>query len=677
MRKKEKQWKIDRGFNFNEDNINRIKDTLLVINKVDSGLITQEAALEELKIKGLTTEREDDWKQSKATCYKAYGLICEPFKLTEISKKYISGEINFKELMLQQILKKEFKYDDQSEIVHPLVVILYVLYEINKIDPSLCWIDSYDYLEHLTEVKKYSDLDKCVKNIINNKNKKREIKYETYYDYDIWCSAFISTNLFKYVDESSRKITLNFDEINLIELIINNKNKLSNINEFDASGNRFDTLYSFGDIKGGIYDIIDTIGTNKTYQIDSILTFKQYRKYVKLFLIDGLAFKKIEQKIFERVDDKVIRGFFSQYVLNSLGLVSKDKGSLNQISNYINLIKINNKIFANSIVHDCLFKGENYMKKELKNRKPRPKNRRTKFNQILYGAPGTGKTYSTPEYAMAILDNIDYEKIYTKYKDRDELKKAFDNKVKDGFITFTTFHQSYGYEDFIQGMRPDLEKKDGTFVLHDGVFKSICEKAMNDNENDYVIIIDEINRGNISRIFGELITLIEDDKRWGEKEQMSVILPSDEPFAVPNNLYILGTMNSADKSISLVDAALRRRFGFIEKYPSFDNIEEKQFVAFLEEINKRLFSVEHINKDLLIGQSYFIGKNIKEFADIVNNSIIPLLYEYFFDNEEKVAKALDLVAIPHYEENGKTYVFKLKPNPYGRYKFVVEKKEAK
>ena len=176
------------------------------------------------------------------------------------------------------------------------------------------------------------------------------------------------------------------------------------------------------------------------------------------------------------------------------------------------------------------------------------------------------------------------------------------------------------------------------------MFKRIADKAMADAENDYVIIIDEINRANISKVFGELITLIEEDKRWGEVNAISVTLPSGEQFAVPNNLYIIGTMNSADKSISLIDTALRRRFEFIEVTPNYDTIADASLRIVLERLNKGLVD-ELDSTDLLIGHAYFIGKTESDLCSIMNNSIIPLLYEYFYDNAKKVKdqvkKAID------------------------------------
>ncbi len=182
------------------------------------------------------------------------------------------------------------------------------------------------------------------------------------------------------------------------------------------------------------------------------------------------------------------------------------------------------------------------------------------INSILYGAPGTGKTYSTVEYALGMIDGVAADLSEKSESQRLAEMERYNKLIDAGQIVFTTFHQNYGYEDFIQGLRPDTKVGGISFKDIDGVFKSIADVAISDAENNYVIIIDEINRANISKVFGELITLIEEDKRWGEVNQTCVTLPSGELFAVPNNLYILGTMNSSDKSISLIDAALRRRF---------------------------------------------------------------------------------------------------------------------
>ena len=172
----------------------------------------------------------------------------------------------------------------------------------------------------------------------------------------------------------------------------------------------------------------------------------------------------------------------------------------------------------------------------------------------------------------------------------------------------------------------------------------MCNRARNDKENNYVLIIDEINRGNISKIFGELISLIEPSKREGEKEEMEVILPySKEKFTIPKNLYIIGTMNTADRSIALLDIALRRRFNFIEIMPQYDilkDVADIKIALLLSTINERIEFL--LDREHTIGHSYFL--NINTFEDLVNvfkNYIIPLLQEYFYDDFEKIKSIFD------------------------------------
>ena len=441
------------------------------------------------------------------------------------------------------------------------------------------------------------------------------------------------------------------------------------------------------------------------------------------------------------------------------------------------------------------------------------------LNTILYGPPGTGKTYNTVNYAVAICENKNIEDIQS--EEYEEVLRRYNELKKEGRIAFTTFHQSYGYEEFIEGIKPivDEEKKDIGYIIEAGIFKKFCHTAskkaiiatedmpdvsnakvwcvlldgggisnlkkkcfqnanirigwdkapeiitddtkglsdkarrillnfqdemeigdiivterntktidgigiiigdyeydkedglwprkrkvkwlMTGNEIDitelnagiqldrksvypldrisadkilslvnnpkevvletemkpFVFVIDEINRGNISKIFGELITLIEDTKREGKIEQASAVLPySGELFSVPSNVYILGTMNTADRSIALMDTALRRRFQFIEMMPDMkvlrdigaDKVDDLDIAAMLEKINERitfLYDREHT-----IGHAFFTklkdDPTIETLASIFEKSIIPLLQEYFYEDYQKIQLVLG--------DNGKT-----------------------
>ncbi len=256
-------------------------------------------------------------------------------------------------------------------------------------------------------------------------------------------------------------------------------------------------------------------------------------------------------------------------------------------------------------------------------------------NTILYGPPGTGKTYSTRKKAVKIIDNTVNE----------DLKERYNELYNNEQIKFITFHQSYSYEQFVEGITVRTENGKAIYEIKDGIFKKMCEKAKNDSENNYVLIIDEINRGNISKIFGELITLIEPDKRLGADNEIIVELPySNEKFGVPPNLYIIGTMNTADRSLVQLDTALRRRFAFEEMMPKYNDeinwnnnglLSDYKLSDFLKKLNEKI--TKYKDREHQIGHSYLM--NVKD-EDALKfawcNQIMPLLQEYFYNDLESL-----------------------------------------
>lgn len=243
-----------------------------------------------------------------------------------------------------------------------------------------------------------------------------------------------------------------------------------------------------------------------------------------------------------------------------------------------------------------------------------------KYNVILQGAPGVGKTFAAKRLAYSIMGQKDTSR-----------------------VAMVQFHQSYSYEDFIQGYRPS---KDG-FELENGTFYKFCKEAEEDNERPYFFIIDEINRGNLSKILGELMMLIEKDKR-GEKIKL---LYSNEWFTVPQNVRIIGMMNTADRSLALMDYALRRRFAFFDFAPAFSSEGFKNYLAeknsqkleslitAVESLNNTISSDESLGDGFRIGHSYFCtdGEITDEWLkSVVEYEVIPLIKEYWFDEPTKV-----------------------------------------
>ena len=252
-----------------------------------------------------------------------------------------------------------------------------------------------------------------------------------------------------------------------------------------------------------------------------------------------------------------------------------------------------------------------------------------KKNIILQGSAGVGKSYAAKRLAYSIIGEKDNER-----------------------VKMIQFHQSYSYEYFIMGYRPN----ENGFELKEGVFYKFCEDARNDEGNDYFLIIDEINRGNISKIFGELFMLIENDKR-GEEYALELVYKDDEKFFVPENLYIIGLMNTADRSLAMLDYALRRRFIFIDIEPAFNkpqfkndlenkNIDKDLINKIIEKftkLNETIKSDKTLGKGYTIGHSYFCNiKNLnkEDYKDIINYEIAPTLREYWFDNEDKAEKEI-------------------------------------
>ncbi|HFP7754290.1 TPA: AAA family ATPase [Campylobacter jejuni] len=558
----------------------------------------------------------------------------------------------------------------------------------------------------------------------------------------------------------------------------------------------------------------------------SIPLWFQYREKYTNKILD--LFKKYLEDISKDNDSKLKEDTIKTYIkdIEKISSCLKNNNLLNcnsiddflyckqQIENNEKFNKINDNVKRRYI--GVLNHYYNFLNNYFKKNKLNPP-----LNQILYGPPGTGKTYHTIDKALEILgENLE---------SRDDKKAKFDEYVRKGQIVFTTFHQSYGYEEFVEGIKPDLDKENENsqirYKIKDGIFKKLCKKALykeqklkndtlisnyssvwkislgynaslreecfkenkicigwneipknmgdeflklgnndkntinsfknemqlgdlvcvfnslktikgigiiksdvkytqqgeyqtyrevewiskddevniyelNDNINltqktvyklwrispnilldkisnvknleliqdntkePFIIIIDEINRGNVSKIFGELITLIEPSKRIGEKEELKVTLPySGEKFGVPKNVYIIGTMNTADRSITSLDTALRRRFEFVEMMPDVSKLsmdcEGINLQELLKAINTRIEYL--LDREKTIGHAFFIGvENLNDLKSIFQNKIIPLLQEYFYNDYALINEVLNDNGMIFEDKKDDKYLQKIK-----------------
>lgn len=284
------------------------------------------------------------------------------------------------------------------------------------------------------------------------------------------------------------------------------------------------------------------------------------------------------------------------------------------------------------------------------------------------------KIISTRRYE-GDLKYLTEDKIFNKKIIEEEIFKYKEIYNIYPLIETITFHPSYSYQDFVEGISVETNQDthEIEYKVKDGIFKKICDRASHNTTYNYVLIIDEINRGDIASIFGELFTLLEDNKRADGAEPLSINLPyskdektgSPKTLTVPSNLYILATMNTVDKSIALIDVALRRRFDFIECMPKYqDELPELKSIngidlsKLLETMNKRITILK--NEHYQIGHSYFLDiKNLNELQNVMIKKVIPLLQEYFYDDWKSICAVLNQ-SYQNPKDNG--LLFSEKPN---------------
>lgn len=388
---------------------------------------------------------------------------------------------------------------------------------------------------------------------------------------------------------------------------------------YNNNGNKRRIFQNFLDAKAG--DIVIGYETNPVKKVVALCRITQENdgKAIYFEKIEGLS-TPIEYLTLRDCPELEKMEFFVQHSGSLFKLTKEEYDFIMDIIREENPLKQTNAVIPKYSKED--FQNVVYMKRELYD--VLEALLRNKMNLILQGAPGVGKTFTAKKLAYAVMGEQD-----------------------DSRIEVVQFHQNYSYEDFIMGYRPD----GADFKLTEGIFYRFCRTAANHPDKPYFFIIDEINRGNMSKIFGELLMLIEKDYR-GTKATLAY---SGMPFSVPKNLYIIGMMNTADRSLAMIDYALRRRFSFFEMEPGFSSegfvkyqssFANETFDALINQIkalNKEISEDKSLGKGFRIGHSYFCGRKPDEctidwMRSVVEFDILPMLSEYWFDEPAKLKR---------------------------------------
>ncbi len=365
MEKKSNQWSLDRAFNLSKKNEERLRGILSCVKDIKEGNKTIDEAMKEATDQGwLTGRARDGYERSTATLLRSIGLITQnEYETTEVADAFVMKDISYSEMLILQLTKKEFKLDDESEIVHPFLVTLKTLLLLQEKDPNQGWIDSYDYLYFLTELKSMEDIEDMVSNIINKREKEdRKVEYKKDHDFDMWSSAFLSTGLIVEKEEISTpnkfevKYELKSSEIDFIEWLVDDEqlDKIKNIEEFTRDEVKRDgVLKEFGKLNGGMVEVIPKVNLSDEYNIDNIETCD--RTILFLYLFEGVSLKKIEERIFG-VKDSASVGYFTTLILDSYGVRGEEhKGIWKAFANYPSILKIALKEINNTKLYSALF----------------------------------------------------------------------------------------------------------------------------------------------------------------------------------------------------------------------------------------------------------------------------------------------------------------------------------
>ena len=558
MAKKPNQWSLDRAYYLIESNENKTKELLKIIRNIENNVYSPEDGMSKAADLGLISSY-DRYMVSGQTLFNSFGFIYEPFKLTEVGNAFVDGILSYKDLLLLQLLKKEFKYDDNSEVVRPFFITLNVLRKIYSTNKDECWIDCYDYQKYLTEVKSNNEINECVKNILNDRKINRVLPFDEYKDFEVWMYAFRTSGLIldfgdnTNIKVENQKFTLNLDELDLIDELIENENKFDILGEYNhRQSNRTDVLKEFGKLENGFFNILPNIEIGTGFEINN-LQFNE-SEFVQKYFFTKLSHQNIDHSLIVSEDIHDTKGFVTTLLVRSLGFANSDyKGILCPYRNRKDLIKLSSKYKKLGKIYELLFNERNEF--NMVNFGSKEKNG---INKIYYGAPGCGKSF--------------------------KLKKDLDNVgVEDQNRIRTVFHPEFTNSDFVGQILPTVHSdKSVTYEFNPGPFTLAVKQAIKTNNMVY-LIIEEINRGNAAAIFGDLFQLLDRQKDGDQigrseydienpsiekylidslRKEEKIDLGDDYHLFIPSNLTILATMNSSDQNVFTLDTAFKRRWYF-------------------------------------------------------------------------------------------------------------------
>ena len=555
---KAKQWDIDRAYNMSLANAERTIKLLSCIDEIEQGILSKEEGLNKAVSLGVITT-PDRYERSTATVLKAYGLLKSTFAITDVARAYINKKIDFQEMMILQLIKKEHKYDESSEVIRPFIILLKVLNLLKQENESECWIDCYDYQEHLTEIRKNSDVYQIAMNILNDRNKTSRTPKYIINHFDIWINAFLSTGLIEEIEFSKdniyKRYTLSPNSMEFISFLIENDDKLPIIEEYNRKGNRTERLEKYGSMNNGLFSIMPNVELEDEVIING-LEFNE-KKLLESYLINGDTYRKIESEMFGDWNLVDTKGFVSKWLLKSFGINSKHKGIWSPFINYKHFIELNEKYKNLNKIMNILFGGDEMNNSYRENRCING------FNKIYYGIPGCGKSFKISS-ALAYKDGFE----------QDSISLRVSAPVAQENIFRTTFYLDYTNSDFVGQIMPSVKNNNVIYEPILGPFTKALKRSLETDDMVY-LVIEEINRGNAAAIFGDIFQLLDrHDKNLDLKG--SKVGDSRYPITntfienalnlekgnviIPSNLSIIATMNTSDQGVFPLDTAFKRRW---------------------------------------------------------------------------------------------------------------------